>query len=80
MRGVAQGSEMKTWPFKKLKKYLKKHGYEIERTQNNEWKVVDGEGNPIEFFAVSHGSGDNRGVKAPYIRKILQAIKDDGDG
>jgi hypothetical protein len=49
----------------------------FEETKNNEWKVVDSENKPIAFFATRHGKGASREVLAPYIRKILQAIKDD---
>jgi hypothetical protein len=68
---------MKDWPFKKLQAYVKEHGYSIQETKNNEWKVVDSENKPIAFFATRHGKGASREVLAPYIRKILQAIKDD---
>lgn len=68
---------MKPWTFKKLREYLNELGYKVEQTKNNEWKVVDSEENPIEFFSVSHGSGLNREIKGPYIKKILQAIEED---
>ena len=61
---------MKAWTYKKLREYLIERGYNIEKTRNNEWEVVNNEGHVIEFFAVSHGKGLNREIKGPYIKKI----------
>jgi len=70
---------MKPWTFKQLQQYLQDHGYSIQPTNNNEWKVVDSGNKPIAFFAIRHGKGANREVLAPYVRKILQAIENDKD-
>ncbi|MDX1919446.1 MAG: hypothetical protein SFU25_01785 [Candidatus Caenarcaniphilales bacterium] len=68
---------MRPWTFAELEEFVKSKGYSIEKTKNNEWKVINSKGNPIEFFAVAHGKGPNREVKVPYIKKIQRAIEED---
>ncbi len=56
---------------------LRQHGCDGRRTRGDEFEAYrKSDGVVITGYAVSHGKGKRREVKAPYIREFLKRIKE----
>lgn len=66
------------WTFRNFRKLTKEYGCRLERTRNNEWRVIrESDGKTISTFAVTHGKSTKAGeIKLPYVRNFQKRIDD----
>ena len=58
---------------KDFERWVRQEGFFVKRT-SGEWQVVDSEGKCIYCFAVKHGKGKKREVKACYVKSFEKVL------